>query len=803
DVQRLLNPSRGMICLRSSTDFDSPALLKRHSSFHSYDDKMEQQSQPSPGSAKSSSNDSGVEESRKASVSQPKPVERRATRLSSNAVSPVLEQLEQLIVNDDWLARDEPPLPTQNKKTKEGNRLSELGRTLVTSSSLKAYIDLLGSHHRQSIASWLFGNTSITFSQLFRFPEAQVYCSETESTLANAVRNGIGHAVRLAIKQAYGGEFATKGWRVFVEQGAPVVYVSPALHLDIAPYLASEFGICDIIVLPKLDGDLSEIEGRIDHHAFEKQLDEDLAAGKKPLMVLGVVGSSILGQNDMISKLLDIRKNKARFWLHIVGQAVAALTLREPTEVLVHVLSQVDSMTLPLALWLGIPAAPVITIHRSVDGYKPTYRAKLDTLPWWVASQYLTTKRITDIIENAYFLSKVMLKGLSALDQMEIVGVENVVDFANKVFKNQYIAPSVLIFKYKYEALKEAVAAHKKLLAVPEEEKDVEAIEKASKVIEYELEYAESLNSWLGQGLLGECTPLGIHMIELGGNYGTAFRFCPLEHAAANSSNMDHVQKFIKQLSEVLSIVDSTVAARRSFCQMKTEFPSLAQLPINKWAGVGAVCYIPSIVKETNPEEWNEKQRQQVSMLNMELVHSLRSVDSAFSSGESALFGVNCVKFGMLSDAKDLVDLMNMVSERGKEIENSQQYLDTLAEQIRKGIEAANQELKHENDVRLQHEGVMRQLPLMGSLVNWFSPIEHPSIKGRSFNLKTGEIQATDVLYKHKKGEEEDIKVPMTPIETPQAPHDFNKNTILEKTESISEEVAEEWTKPEEETASS
>lgn len=32
------------------------------------------------------------------------------------------------------------------------------------------------------------------------------------------------------------------------------------------------------------------------------------------------------------------------------------------------------------------------------------------------------------------------------------------------------------------------------------------------------------------------------------------------------------------------------------------------------------------------------------------------------------------------------------------------QYLDTLADQIRKGIEAANQELKHESDVRLQQE---------------------------------------------------------------------------------------------------
>lgn len=44
------------------------------------------------------------------------------------------------------------------------------------------------------------------------------------------------------------------------------------------------------------------------------------------------------------------------------------------------------------------------TLHRAVEGFKPTYREKLDTLPWWVATQHLTTKRITDMIENAYLL---------------------------------------------------------------------------------------------------------------------------------------------------------------------------------------------------------------------------------------------------------------------------------------------------------------------------------------------------------------------------------------------------------------
>lgn len=83
-----------------------------------------------------------------------------------------------------------------------------------------------------------------------------------------------------------------------------------------------------------------------------------------------------------------------------------------------------------------------------------------------------------------------------------------------------------------------------------------------------------------------------------------------------------------------------------------------------------------------------------------------------------------------------------MVAQKGKEIENSQQYLDSLAHLIRQGIEAANEALRKENDQRLQNEGMMRQLPIMGSLVNWWSPLtpESQNIRGRAFNLKTGII---------------------------------------------------------------
>ncbi|KAJ1355294.1 hypothetical protein KIN20_012633 [Parelaphostrongylus tenuis] len=753
------------------------------------DSRIDQQLQHSPGSQTSStkSHDSGVEDGSTKHSASGKPLSRKTSHTSQYNMSPVLEQLQQLIISDEWINRDGQPTghPQLAKtRSRESQRLSDLGRTLVTSSSLKTYIDLLTSHHRQSIASWLYGNTSQALSQQFRFPEANIHCSEPEATLALSVRNGIGHAIRLALKDTYGNDYITKGWKAFVEKGAPVVYVTPALHMDLAPYIASEFGVADVVLLPKLGGDMSEIEGRIDHYAFERILDDDVAAGRRPLLVVAVVGSTILGQNDMVSKILEIRK-KHRFWIHIVGQAVAALTLREPTEVLVHVLTQVDSLTIPLALWLGVPAAPVVTLHRTVEGHKPSYREKLDILPWWVVTQALTSKGITDVIENAYMLCKVMLKGLSTFPQIEVVGMDNAVEFASKVYKNQYTAPTVLIFKYRYAAAREAAKVVRELKQKTESEVDQNVIADAEEVLRNECEYADSLNSWLGQSVVAECQSLGIHMIELGGSYGTAFRFCPLEHAAALSSQVDHMQQFIKLLGSVLKIVDSTVVARSSFQKLKDEYPSLTIVPLRKWAGVGAVCYIPSVIKTKAPLEWNEKEKQQISHINLELVHHLRSVDSAFSTGESDKLA--CVKFGMLSDAKDLLDLLKMVSEKGAEIETNQQYLDSLAELIRKGIEAANEDLKKENELRLQQEGVIRQLPIMGSLVNWWSPIERDGrVRGRFFNLNTGEIQATDVIYKNRK-------------ESIAASHGASKKVALmngEKESKISSKTTEEVSKP-------
>lgn len=51
------------------------------------------------------------------------------------------------------------------------------------------------------------------------------------------------------------------------------------------------------------------------------------------------------------------------------------------------------------------------------------------------------------------------------------------------------------------------------------------------------------------------------------------------------------MHKFIKQLSDALAIIESTVTAKKHFKEIVSKYPSLGLAPVHKWAGVGAVWY--------------------------------------------------------------------------------------------------------------------------------------------------------------------------------------------------------------------
>uniref|UniRef100_A0A8C6Z402 Uncharacterized protein n=1 Tax=Nothoprocta perdicaria TaxID=30464 RepID=A0A8C6Z402_NOTPE len=72
-----------------------------------------------------------------------------------------------------------------------------------------------------------------------------------------------------------------------------------------------------------------------------------------------------------------------------------------------------------------------------------------------------------------------------------------------------------------------------------------------------------------------------------------------------------------------------------------------------------------------------------------------------------------------------------------------------MTEVVRKGIQEAQLQLQKANEERLLEEGLLRQIPVVSSVLNWFSPFQ-ASPKGRTFNLTAGSLESTESTYVSK-----------------------------------------------------
>ncbi|KAF2344220.1 hypothetical protein FHG87_025024 [Trinorchestia longiramus] len=111
--------------------------------------------------------------------------------------------------------------------------------------------------------------------------------------------------------------------------------------------------------------------------------------------------------------------------------------------------------------------------------------------------------------------------------------------------------------------------------------------------------------------------------------------------------------------------------------------------------------------------------------------------------------GLSCVRFGMVTEDTDLQELLALVLNTGKEIESSSKFIEQMTQVVKKGIETATEDLKRENDERLWQEGLLRHVPLVGSVYNWLSPPPQQGVRGRTLDLNAGVLESTENTYKY------------------------------------------------------
>uniref|UniRef100_A0A8C2ZDU2 Pyridoxal-dependent decarboxylase domain-containing protein 1 n=1 Tax=Cyclopterus lumpus TaxID=8103 RepID=A0A8C2ZDU2_CYCLU len=500
-------------------------------------------------------------------------------------------------------------------------------------------------------------------------------------------RDGLVKVCRLVINARYE-EYASEGYSVLSSR-QPVIYQSASGRPGLGQHLCSQLGLPLSSLCTVPCNTIFGSQHQMDVALLDKLIKEDVEAGKLPLLLIANAGTPGAGHTDKLARLKDLFNYF--YFVHY--------------KVVIYAASRSDSMTLTPGQWLGLPAVTAVTLYRHEDpamslaagltSSQPV--AKLRALPLWLSLQYLGHSGIVQKIRHATALSQMFTLSL-CVQQVE-----------------DELSSPVVLFRFSQEM-------------------------SSGKV------HTPWTQNNLGEELLQLVPTSGLDVVELE-DEGTCVRFSPLLTAAVLGTQEENVEDLMEKLSELVPVMCSTMCLRQDFKEeTHRRSPSLRYIEELSWPGLGAVRYEPQA------EGIDESRRkQELEKINSELLRKLQDLDTdiIFSTGPEFGTEEDCIFVGMVTEDVDVSELVNTVAALGRDIEESGRLLENMTEVVRKGILEAELQLQQANEEKLIEEGMLRQLPLVGSVLNWFSPFQS-SIKGRTFNLAAGSLDSTETTYSTK-----------------------------------------------------
>uniref|UniRef100_A0A8C2H661 Pyridoxal-dependent decarboxylase domain-containing protein 1 n=1 Tax=Cyprinus carpio TaxID=7962 RepID=A0A8C2H661_CYPCA len=589
--------------------------------------------------------------------------------------------------------------------------VGEQGHMALLGHSLAAYISVLERERLRKLTTRILSDTTLWLCRLFRYENGSAYYHEDD-------REGLVKMCRLAINTHYE-DYATEGFTLLSSKH-PVIYQSAACRPGLGQHLCSQLGLplSSLCIVPcnTMFGSLHQMDVAL----LDKLIRDDRESGKLPLLLIANAGTPGAGHTDKLSRLKELCV-QYNMWLHVEGVNLATLVLGQVSST-VTAATKCDSITLTPGPWLGLPAVPAVTLYRHEDpalslaaGLTSSQPVeKLRALPLWLSLQYLGHDGILQRIKHASQLSQQLLEHLKTLASIKT----SVEDELNS---------PVVVFRFSQDN------------SVPSSGGSVEGY------LAGERDILDALNRWLGEQLAQQVPLSGVDVVELE-DEGTCVRFSPLMTAAALGTQENDVAALVEKLGEMIPVLSCTLRFRQDFKDEVLQQASLSYIEDQSWPGLGGVRY------EARTTDLDEDKRQyRVERINSDLLKKLMELDTDlyFSDGPEFCEEKNCIFIGMATEDLDVAELVETIVSIGRDIEESGKLFENMTEVVRRGIQEAEQQLQKANEEKLMEEGVLRQIPLVGSVLNWFSPVQ-ASVKGRTFNLAEGCLDSTEPVYSVK-----------------------------------------------------
>ncbi|XP_028669932.1 pyridoxal-dependent decarboxylase domain-containing protein 1 isoform X1 [Erpetoichthys calabaricus] len=590
--------------------------------------------------------------------------------------------------------------------------VGEQGHLALLGHSLAAYISVLDKERLRKMTTRILSDTTLWLCRLFRYENGSAYYHEDD-------RDGLLKVCRLVIHSRYE-DFTIEGFNV-LNHRRPVIYQSTACRLGLGQHLCNQLGLPLSCLCTVPCNTMFGSQHQMDVALLDRLIKEDVDSGKLPLLLVANAGTPGAGHTDKLGRLKELC-SQYNMWLHVEGVNLAMLALGYVSSS-VMAATKCDSMTLTLGPWLGLPAVPAVTLYRHEDpalslaaGLTSSQPVeKLRALPLWLSLQYLGHDGIVDQIRHASQLSQRLLDQLKNVTSVK-TSVEDV------------LSSPVVVFRFTPE-----------VVGAGPSEAALEVFASS------ERELQDTLNRWLGEQLARLVPASGVDVVELE-DEGSCVRFSPLMTSAVLGTKVEDVDMLVERLRETIPVLYSTLRMREEFKREVYQTSTLTYIEDLNWPGLGAIRY------ELCSDEADLSKRQlEVEKTNGALLKKLKELDSdlLFSTGPEFGPEKNCIYVGMATEDLDVAELVETISTTGREIEENSKLLENMTEVVRKGILEAELQLQKANEEKLLEEGVLRQIPVVGSVLNWFSPVQS-SIKGRTFNLAAGSLDSTEQTYTMK-----------------------------------------------------